>query len=270
VSICGILAAFGAANNATEELKMRFSLFFVLATLIASVSPAAAWELKAMNATIEQTNVIVSEICSGTVISVEKRLVLTAHHCVAGNLRDVEKREVDPKTGEIKITKVQEAVPMYIETWGRLNYKVVSSEKHEAKLVADDASSDVAILQIDDPTWRPTMAAPLAPDDFEYLRGKVVYAVGNPGIEFDNSVTQGIISAPARRVSFDGALNDIPLFQHSANTIGGNSGGAIYNDDGQIIGTVTGGVRGSDVSLAVPISFTKALLKKLGFGDILK
>ena len=253
---------------------MRFATFAVLiafaVAMIAAISPAFAWELRSMNATIEQTNVIVSEICSGTIIDVEKHLVLTAHHCVAGNLRDVEHREVDPKTGEIKVTKVQEAVPMYIETWGRLDYKVVSSVKHEAKLACDDAASDVAILRVDDPNWKPTMAAPLAPDNYEYLRGKVVYAVGNPGIEFDNSITQGIISAPERRVSFDGALTDIPLFQHSANTIGGNSGGAIYNDDGQIIGTVTGGVRGSDVSLAVPISFTKALLKKCGFGATAK
>ena len=198
-----------------------------------------------------------------------ERLVLTAHHCVEGNLREVEKREVDPKTGEIKTKKVQEATPMYIETWSRFDYAVTGSKKQEAKLVGDDPLTDVALLQVVDTTWKPEAAAPFAPDDYNYQRGQVVFAVGNPGIEFDNSITTGIISAPARRLTFDEKLKDIPLFQHSANTIGGNSGGAIYNGDGQLIGTVTGGVRGADISLAVPIAFSKALIRKAGFGKIL-
>lgn len=188
---------------------------------------------------------------------------------MADSLREVEKKEIDPKTGEIKILKVQEKVPMYIETWSRFDYAVTGSKRQEAKIVGDDPLTDVAILQVVDTSWVPAAAAPFAPDDYDYMRGRVVFAVGNPAIEFDNSLTTGIISAPARRLTFDEKLKDIPLFQHSANTIGGNSGGAIYNDDGQLIGTVTGGVRGSDISLAVPIAFSKALIRKSGFGKIL-
>jgi len=253
---------------------MRTAAFAVLSAFlvafVVAVSPAFAWEIKSMNEQIDKTNVIVSGICSGTVIDVKERLVLTAYHCTTDNLKDVQKREVDPKTGEIRTRTVQEREPMYIETWKRFDYDVVSTERHTAEIVGVDQDSDVAILKVVDPNWKPEMAAPFASDGFEYLRGLPVFAVGNPGILFDNSVTTGIISAPARREKFGEVLpKGVPLFQHSAITIGGNSGGAVYNDKGELIGTCTGGLRGSAVSLSVPISFTKALLKRIGYGHIL-
>jgi len=231
--------------------------------LFASVLPASAWEIDNMNYQITHTNVIVSEICSGTIIDIKQRLVLTAHHCVTDNLREVEKKEVDPVTGEVKTRRVVEKTPMFIEVWKRQDFDIVSKHRHTATIKTYDAAADIAILQVEDVDWKPTMAAPLASDNYAYKRGQVVYAVGNPGVVFDNSVTVGIISAPQRKLDFGTGVK-IPLFQHSASTIGGNSGGAIYNDNGEIIGTLTGGVRGSDISLAVPISYTKALLKKIG------
>lgn len=251
---------------------MRFNPFSVLSgaalALMFAVLPASAWDLKAMNKQIDETNVIVSSICSGTVISVEKRLILTANHCITDNVSEVEVKSVDIKTGEVSVKRVQKLAPMYIETWKRQDYDVVTSERHSAVIVGFDAASDTAILRVVDINWKPAAAAPLAPDTFEYQRGKTVFAVGNPAIVFDNSVTTGIISAPMRKEDFGGAYK-IPLFQHSASTMGGNSGGAIYNDEGQLIGTVTGGVKGADISLAVPISFTKALLRRLGLGDVI-
>lgn len=252
---------------------MRVAVIAVLsaffAALVAALSPSFAWEIRAMNEQIEKTNVLVSNICSGTVISMKHRLVLTAHHCITDNLHEVVKTEVDQKTGEIKERKVMEAAPMFVEIRKVQDYDVVSFDRMEAKIVGYNNLADIAILQVIDESWKPEMEAPLAPDAYEYLRGKPVFAVGNPAIEFDNSVTTGIISAPARKVDFGNGIK-FPLFQHSANTIGGNSGGAIYNDEGQIIGTVTGGIRGSDVSLAIPVSFTKALLEQLGFSDVIK
>ena len=252
---------------------MRKVAFAVLAAFVAAfvaaIPPALAWEPRDMNDQIEKTNVLVSNICSGTVISIEHRLVLTAHHCITDNLHEVVKTEVDQKTGEIKERKVMEAAPMFIEVRKVQDYDVVSLQRMGATIKGYNSLADIAILQVDDVNWKPAMAAPLAPASYEYIRGLPVFAVGNPAIDFDNSVTTGIISAPARKVDFGNGVK-FPLFQHSANTIGGNSGGAIYNDKGEIIGTVTGGIRGSDVSLAIPVSFTKALLKQLGFEDVIK
>ena len=247
---------------------MRSILLAVLAFIALSLPARADWPLDKMNRQIEQTNVIVSGICSGTIIDVKRRLVLTAYHCVTDNLREVEKKEVDPKTGEIKTKTVQEAIPMYIETWkyGK-DYEVISSVHYVAEIKGTDSASDTALLQVEDEDWKPASAAPFAPDSYRYDRGKTVYAVGNPGILFDNSITKGIISAPMRRLDFGNGVK-IPLFQHSASVIGGNSGGAIYDEDGQIIGTLTGGVRGADISLAVPISYAKAMIRKAGYGSI--
>jgi len=237
--------------------------------LIMSTLPSFAWDIDNMNYQIEHTNVIVSGVCSGTIIDVEERLVLTAHHCIVDNLKEIEKKEVDPITGEIKTTKVVERTPMYIETWKRHEFDIVSSEKHRAIIKGYDNLTDVAILQVVDEDWKPVMKAPLASSSYQYKRGLRVFAVGNPGISFDNSVTEGIISAPERSINFGSNIN-IPLFQHSASTIGGNSGGAIYNDNGEIIGTLTGGIRGANISLAVPISYTKALLKRIGLEKVYK
>jgi len=252
---------------------MRIAAFAVISAFVfalaAALSPAFAWEIKAMNDQIDKTNVLVSNVCSGTVISVEKRLVLTAHHCITDNLHETTKKEVDPKTGEIRERKVVERASMFVEVRKHQEWDVVSFQRYEAKIVGYNDLADIAVLQVVDKDWKPLGEAPLAPDSYEYMRGKAVFAVGNPAIEFDSSVTTGIISAPARAVDFGNGIK-FPLFQHSANTIGGNSGGAIYNDEGQIIGTVTGGIRGSDVSLSIPVSFTKALLKQLGFGDLVK
>ena len=225
-------------------------------------APGFAWEIDKMNEQIEKTNVIVSGICSGTIIDAKQRLVLTAHHCITDNLREVEKREVDPVTGQIKVSKVVERIPMFIETWKRQNYGVVSSERHLAEIAGYDALADIAILRVKDAGWKAEMAAPLAGDDYVYKRGLPVFAVGNPGIIFDNSVTTGIISAPERLLNL--GKGDVPFFQHSAAAMGGSSGGAIYNDRGEIIGTLSAGVQGV-LTLAVPVKKTKELLKKIGY-----
>ena len=243
---------------------MRF-LPILCGAFIATTVPALAWDIDTMNYQIENTNVIVSEICSGTIIDVKQRLVLTANHCITQNLTEVEKKTIDPVTGDITTKKMMERRPMFIETWKRStsDYTVISAQRFVAKIVGWDEPSDLAILQVIDEAYMPTMAAPMASDSYTYLRGKTVYAVGNPGIELDNSLTQGIISAPMRAFDVAGNGNRTLYFQHSASIMGGSSGGAIYNDNGELIGVVSAGFKAMDAGLAVPIVETKKLLTKL-------
>lgn len=245
---------------------MKSFLAALALAVVTFSTPSFAWDIDKMNDQIEKTNVIVSGICSGTIIDVEERLVLTAHHCITRNLNPVEKQEVDPITGEIKVKRVVDRTPMFIETWKRQDFEVVSSEMHQALIKGYDEKNDIAILQIKDKSWKPAMEAPLAKGTYKYKRGLPVFAVGNPGIAFDNSITQGIISAPER--AFDMGRGLLSFFQISASAMGGSSGGAIYNDDGELIGTLSAGVTGVNITLAVPISKTKELLKRIGLEKV--
>lgn len=241
----------------------------VLATILSVffASRAHAWDIDKMNAQIEDTNVIVGGNCSGTIISKEQRLVLTAYHCVDDLFREVTEKVVDPKTGEVHEITKQKLVPLKITTNKVRDYEIIATEDHAAKIIASDKDSDIALLQVIDTDYVPLAAATLAPDSYVYKRGLRVYAVGNPAITYDNSITEGIISSPQRMLDIDD--KHLKVFQISASVIGGNSGGSIVNDDGELIGTLSAGFRGAAISFAVPISYTKAMIIKAGFGFIL-
>lgn len=246
---------------------MRLAAVAVLA-LASLAAPALAWSIDEMNRQIEKTNVIVGGVCSGTVIDVKERLVLTAHHCIDGQLIEEEVKEVDPKTGEIKTKMVQKRKPLDITVHKVVDYEIVSSSSYMVRIVGADNANDIALLQVTDTGYQPEMAAKLAPDSFVIKRGLKIYAVGNPDVIYDNSITEGIISAPQRTIKLDG--KDLRFFQHSASIIGGNSGGSILNEDGELIGTVSAGIRGANIGFAVPISFSKDMIRKAGFAKILE
>jgi S1-C subfamily serine protease len=243
----------------TASLALAFSFI---------VSPAYAWDINKMNAQIDNTNVVVGGVCSGTIISKEDRLVLTAYHCINDLFEDYEEDIVGDDGVVKKVTK-RRKIPLEIWTNKIRNYEVVSTVKYSAKIVASEAKNDIALLQISDTDFVPSQAVILAPDTYQYKRGLRIYAVGNPGIRFDNSVSEGIIAAPMRSLDFGTGAGEFKMFQHSATTIGGNSGGSILNDDGELIGTVTGGIPGAAIGFAIPVKFTKDMLKKAGFTKII-
>lgn len=253
----------------TRRVVLLASILYILAAafVFLSVKPAKAWDIDKMNAQIEQTNVIVGGVCSGTIISTSQRLVLTAYHCVDDLFQEVTEKVVDPKTGEVHEITKQKIVPLKITTNKVRNYEIIATEDHAAKVVGSDKDSDIALIQVIDTDYAPIAAAPLASDSYTYKRGLRVYAVGNPAITYDNSVTDGIISSPQRMLDIDD--KHLKVFQISASVIGGNSGGSILNDDGEMIGTLSAGVRGANISFAVPISYTKAMIAKAGFGFII-
>lgn len=103
----------------------------------------------------------------------------------------------------------------------------------DVKLVGVDLTSDVAVLQIGErlPALRISRRVP-APGD-------TVYAIGHPR-SYPWTVTLGLVS---RVHPQEGLYNAVvaPWIQHSAHTIGGNSGGALLNIHGELVGMVTGG-----------------------------
>lgn len=242
----------------------------LLATCVRTSEAQEVWDLTKMAQQIDQTNVVVGVggdgFCSGTIISKQHRLVLTASHCVSDRITREEQEFVDPVTGEV--TKKMIEKKLELEVWQNVtrDYQVISSRHYVAKIAGNDAANDVALLQILDVEFRPAMEVPLAPDSHQLMRGQTIYVVGNPGVVLDNSITKGIVSSIERTLNIGGKL--LKVFQIDAAAIGGNSGGSILNERGELVGTLDAGMRGAGINFAVPISATKALLRKSGFVDL--
>jgi serine protease Do len=146
-------------------------------------------------------------------------------------------------------------------------YTVVMADGKElknAKVVAQDTVNDIAFIRVS-ATGLP--AAKLG-DSSKIQVGQRVVAIGNALGEFQNTVTEGIISGTGRPVtasdSGSGAnaetLTD--LFQTDAAINPGNSGGPLVNLDGEVIGmnTAVAGQDSQNIGFAIPINDAMPLI----------
>lgn len=128
-------------------------------------------------------------------------------------------------------------------------------------LIGTDEMTDIAVVKVE---AKDLPVAELGDSD-EVVVGEPAIAIGNPmGLEFQGSVTVGVISALNRTLD----LNDrrVKLFQTDAAISPGNSGGALVNADGEVIGInsaklATTGVEG--MGFAIPINTVKAIVAEL-------
>lgn len=134
--------------------------------------------------------------------------------------------------------------------------------EYEAKLIGADAQTDLAVIKIE-PKENLTVATLGDSNDIEV--GERAIAIGNPmGVEFFGSVTEGIISAVNRTVSVDNRTMNV--IQTDAAINSGNSGGALINRFGEVIGinsikVATSGVEG--MGFAIPSSEAKPIIADL-------
>ena len=131
--------------------------------------------------------------------------------------------------------------------------KVYMSDKSEyiAKVIGFDEGSDVALIKID----AEGLNAVVIGNSDNISVGQRVYAVGNPFGDLFHTMTEGIISARDRVVSVDSKL--ISAFQFDAAVNPGNSGGPIYDRNGDVIGIVSMKIMGNSVEgigFAIPIN----------------
>lgn len=111
------------------------------------------------------------------------------------------------------------------------------NRKFNAKLIGQDASSDVAVLKIEASNLKPIRIG--NSDDLKV--GEWVVAVGNP-FNLTSTVTAGIVSARGRRLGLNGRRNNTPLesfIQTDAAVNPGNSGGALVDIEGRLVGINT-------------------------------
>ena len=131
--------------------------------------------------------------------------------------------------------------------------------EYEAKIIGKDETTDLAVIKIDK-TGLP--AAELG-DSSSIKVGEFCMAIGNP-LGMENTVTAGIISASNRTITSDGKT--LTVIQTDAAINSGNSGGALINSKGQVIGINTIKLSGSGVEgigFAIPINSTVDIYKQL-------
>lgn len=134
-----------------------------------------------------------------------------------------------------------------------------SDELYDAKIVGKDSQTDLAVLKIDKSGLT---AAEFANSD-EVAVGEFAMAVGSP-LGLDTTVTQGIIGAVNRKVESEGTT--YVCIQTDAAINSGNSGGALVNADGKVIGINTLKLSGSGVEgigFAIPINSTLSVIDDL-------
>jgi serine protease Do len=131
----------------------------------------------------------------------------------------------------------------------------------DAKVIGTDVDSDVALLKVA-ASGLPTVAIG---DSSKLKPGQWVVAIGSP-FNFDHSVTHGIVSYVGR--GFGGADQQyVPFIQTDVPINRGNSGGPLFNMDGQVVGinsqivSNTGSSVG--ISLAIPINIAMNVVDQL-------
>jgi serine protease Do len=148
---------------------------------------------------------------------------------------------------------------------------VVLNDKREfdAKLIGTDPNTDIALLKIEEKNL-----PFLKQGNSDILKvGEWVLAVGNP-FNLTSTVTAGIVSAKGRKINVNENRSTIESFiQTDAAVNPGNSGGALINTNGEVIGinTAIASKTGSFVgySFAVPIELAMKVVKDLiEFGEV--
>ena len=135
---------------------------------------------------------------------------------------------------------------------------LADNSEYEAKIIGTDANSDIAVLKIDASNL---VAAELGDSD-ELQIGELVVAIGNP-LGYSNTVTDGIVSGLNRQLT---DYSDMMLIQTNAAINSGNSGGALVNSRGQVVGINSAKLVASNaegMGFAISINGVKDIIEEI-------
>lgn len=122
---------------------------------------------------------------------------------------------------------------------------------YTAAVIGSDSDNDIALLKVDAKGLTPATFG----DSSKLAVGDYVVAIGNPLGELGGTVTDGIISALARDVTIED--QNMTLLQTNAQISPGNSGGGLFNANGELIGIVNAKDSATEVegiAFAIPIN----------------
>lgn len=176
---------------------------------------------------------------SGIIIS-EDGYILTNNHIVSS-------------TSNSSYYQVSEATGVTV-------YLFNDETPYKAEIIGSDAQTDLAVIKIDKTGLTPAELG----DSSSVKIGEFAMAIGNP-LGLKSTVTSGIISAVNREVTSNDGTKYV-LIQTDAAINSGNSGGALVNSEGQVIGINTLKISATGVEnmgFAIPINDTKDIYKQL-------
>lgn len=148
-----------------------------------------------------------------------------------------------------------------IEKANKISVYLYNDEtEYSASIIGTDEQTDLAVIKIDKTNL---VCAELGDSDGVQV-GEFSMAIGNP-LGMESSVTAGIISAVNRKVT-DSDGKTYTLIQTDAAINSGNSGGALVNSEGKVIGINTLKLSGTGIEgmgFAIPINSTKEIYEQL-------
>src|SRR3954453_21552306 len=151
---------------------------------------------------------------------------------------------------------------------GQIKAKIGDGKQLDAKLVGQDASTDLALLKVSASNLKP-----LALGDSSTVQvGDPAYAIGNP-FGLDRTLTTGVSSALQRQISSPNGFSIDDVLQTDAAINPGNSGGPLFNAQGQVIGvnsqiestnSSSDGQAGNvGIGFAIPSNTVKSVISQL-------
>lgn len=132
---------------------------------------------------------------------------------------------------------------------------------YNAKVIGRDSKTDIAVIKVNNADLKPATLG----DSSEVLVGEQVIAVGNPA-GLSNTVTDGIVSATDRKIRSDSTGFEMNCIQTNADISPGNSGGALVNMYGQVIGITSSKYVSSyyeGLGFAITINDAKPIIEEL-------
>lgn len=153
-----------------------------------------------------------------------------------------------------------------IEDSDSITVSLYSGEDFDAKLIGYDESNDIAVLKIDAQGLTPVILG----DSDNLNVGDDVLAIGNPLGELTFSLTSGSVSAKDREVTFSGGIT-MNLLQTDCAINSGNSGGALFNLYGEVIGVTNAKYSSSssseasidNIGFAIPINSIRDIVESI-------
>lgn len=230
----------------------------------ANAQDARELSIGEMNRLVDSVNWVVGAGCTGMLAP--QRVIITNHHCIEEYIGEKTEKIVGPD-GEIKEKKVEKVNEVPVYQTHRDHYDVLGVVEYQAKIMAYDKTSDVAVLQIKDKSFFTKAVITFRNEETEPLqRLETVYIVGNPAGE-EASITKGVVSGLYREIDWGDRKSS--YWQTDAGITGGNSGGGAFDAFGRYIGIPAAVLRAaSTTGYVVPFEFIKPVLKKACFASL--